>query len=190
VILHLNYMFRLGSVRRRSGFVLALCAVVALPVGGATGSATQSLSASINPIGALTVPASASLSPGTIAFQPFTGNLTLNYELRTTPTGGGTIGLIVSSDFSPSGGPSIASGALAYSCSGASLGTACSGTQTVSTTTQTPVLTLPASACTGGGGACSNQDPNSVNLNFKLTDDPGYATGTYSAQITFVISAT
>lgn len=161
-----------------------------MPAGGATGAGTQSLSAVINAIGTLTAPASASLLPGSTAFQPFTGSVTLSYQARTTPAGGGSIGLSMTSDFTPAGGPSIASGALTYICSGASLGSACSGTHTVSNTLQTPVLTLPASACTGGGGACSNPDPNSVNLTFTLTDNPGYPTGAYSAKITFVISAT
>jgi hypothetical protein len=96
---------------------------------------------------------------------------------------------MVASDFSPSGGPTAASGALTYLCGGANLGTACSGTQTASTTTQTPVLSVPASACTGGGGACSSQNPNSVSLTFTLIDSPVYSTGTYSANITFTISA-
>jgi len=170
---------------------LALSIMVMMPAGSAsTGTGTQSLSAMINPIGALTAPASATLAPNITAFQPFSGNVSLSYQARTTPAGGGSIGLSMSSDFAPAGGPSIASGALTYTCSGASLGSACSGTQTVSTTAQTPVLTLPASACTGGGGACSNPNPNSVNLTFTLTDSPAYPTGTYSAKITFVISAT
>jgi hypothetical protein len=114
----------------------------------------------------------------------------VSYRARTTPVGGGSITLNVSSDLSPSGGPSAATGALAYTCSGATLGTACSGSQTASTTVQTPVLTLPASACTGGGGACSSQNPNSVNLSFTLTDNPVYAAGAYSAKVTFIISAT
>jgi hypothetical protein len=161
-----------------------------MPAGGATGTGTQSLSAVIDAVGALTAPASASLSPNSTAFQPFTGSVSLSYQARTTPAGGGSIGLSMSSDFAPAGGPSISTGALTYTCSGASLGSACSGMQTVSTTAQTPVLTLPASACTGGGGACSNLNPNSVNLTFTLTDSPAYPTGTYSAKITFVISAT
>jgi hypothetical protein len=115
----------------------------------------------------------------------------VSYQVRTTPGGsGGKITLQVTNDFSPTGGPTAASGALTYVCGGANLGTACSGTQTASTTTSTPVLTVPASACTGGGGACSSQNPNSMNLTFTLTDNPVYPTGTYSANITFTISAT
>jgi hypothetical protein len=127
---------------------------------------------------------------GSQKFSPFTGTLPISYRVRTTPSGGGAVTVQVTSDFSPTGGPSAAAGAVTYSCGSASIGTACSGTQTASTTSQTPVLTLPASACTGGGGACSGNDPNSVTVTFTLTDNPAYSTGAYSAALTFVISAT
>jgi hypothetical protein len=169
---------------------LCLLTLAMIPASGSTGTGSQSLTATINPVGSLTVPASANLTTVGTTFHPFTGSLTVSYKARTTPVGGGSITVNVSSDFSPSGGPSAAGGALAYTCSAATLGTACSGSQTASTTVQTPVLTLPASACTGGGGACSSQNPNSVNLSFTLTDSPAYATGTYSARLTFTISAT
>jgi len=155
-----------------------------------TGTATQTLNATISPVGGLVLPGSTTLKAVGTTFQPFTGTLAVSYEVRTTPTGSGSITLQVTSDFTPAGGPSVSTGVLTYTCSGATLGTPCSGTRTASTTTQTPVLTVPASACTGGGGACSGQDPNTVNLNFTLTDDPGYATGSYSATVTFTISAT
>ena len=157
---------------------------------GSTGTGSQTLTATINPIGSVSVPGSTTLTTSVKTFQPFTGSLAVSYRARTTPTGGGTITLKVSSDFTPTGGPSAATGALSYTCSGATLGTACSGTQTASPSSQTPVLALPASGCTGGGGACSSQDPNSVNLIFSLTDDPGYVTASYSANVTFTISAT
>src|SRR5208283_1908743 len=129
-------------------------------------------------------------SHSSTTFQPFTATVAVSYEVRTTPVGSGSITLQVTSDFTPTGGPAAAAGALTYVCSGANLGTACSGTQTASTTTQTPVLTVPASTCTGGGGACSGQNPNSMNLTFTLTDSPAYPTSTYSANVTFTISAT
>jgi hypothetical protein len=174
--------------RCRPCFCLLTLAMI--PASGSTGTGSQTLSATINPVGSISAPAAASLTTSATTFQPFKGNLTVNYWARTTPVGGGSMTLNVSSDFSPSGGPSAAAGTLAYTCSGATLGTACSGSQTASTTVQTPVLPLPASACTGGGGACSSQIPNSVNLSFTLTDSPVYATGTYSANVTFTISAT
>jgi hypothetical protein len=161
-----------------------------LPAGGSIGTGSQSLSATVYPVGSITVPASAALTTSATKFQPFSGSVTLNYRSRTTPVGGGNVTLSVTSDFAPQGGPSVAAGALAYTCSGSTLGAACSGAQTASTTLQTPVLTLPAAACTGGGGPCSSQNPNSVTLTFILSDDPGYATGAYSARVKFTISAT
>jgi len=157
---------------------------------GATGTTTQTLSATISPVGRLVLPGSTTLTAAGTTFQPFTGTLAVSYEVRTTAAGGGSITLRVSSDFTPAGGPTAANGVLTYTCGAAGLGTACSGTQTASTTAQTPVLTVPAAACTGGGGACSGQDPNTINLNFTLTDQPAYATGTYTAQVTLLISAT
>lgn len=136
------------------------------------------------------MPAAAVLTTSSAKFLPFSGGLLLSYRTRSTPGGGGNLTLSVTRDFAPPGGPSVAAGALVYTCDGATLGTACSGVQTASTTSQTPVVTIPPSACTGGGGACNGQVPNSVNLSFILADDPGYATGTYSASLTFTISAT
>ena len=167
--------------------------VGALAIGhgiGGTGSVNQTLNAALSPIAKLSVPASLILTAGATKFAPFSGTLGVNYRARTTPGGSGTITLRVTSDFLPAGGPSAAAAALSYTCGSASLGTPCSGTQTASTTLQTPVLNLPASRCTGGGGPCSASDPASLNLNLTLTDNPGYATGSYSAQLTFTISAT
>lgn len=172
---------------------LALVGLAILPVGGSfgsTASTTQNLHALIYAIAKLSVPASVAMTPNVNRFSPFSASLPVSYRARSTSAGGGAITMKVTSDFSPSGGPSAGAAALTYTCGSATLGTPCSGTQTASTTLQTPVLTLPASACTGGGGACSAQDPNIVNLSFSLTDDPGYATGSYSAKLTFTISAT
>jgi hypothetical protein len=80
--------------------------------------------------------------------------------------------------------------ALTYTCTGATLGSNCSGMQTVSTVLATNVVTaIPAGSCTGGGSPCTTANPNTVNLNFSLTDDPKYKTGSYSATLTFTISA-
>lgn len=172
----------------KPGLLLPLLAMV--PAGGSTGTANQSLSAVINPIGSIAVPASATLISSSTTFKPFTGSVSVSYKARTSTAGGGTITMNVSSDFTPSGGPSAASGALTYTCSAATLGSACSGSQTASVTAQTPVLTLPASACTGGGGSCSSQSPNSVGVSFTLSDNPSYSTGAYSAKVIFTISTT
>jgi hypothetical protein len=176
---------------RRLWIYRLLAGVLAVANGsGGTGSMNQTLNASLQPVAKLSVPASLQLMPGATKFAPFSGAFAISYRARTTPAGTGLITVRVTSDFAPGGGPSAAAGALSYTCGSASLGTPCSGTQTASTTVQTPVLTLPSSACTGGGGACSASDPASVGLNLTLTDSPAYATGSYSASLTFTISAT
>jgi hypothetical protein len=183
-----------GIVRqpiRRFRLVLGLLGILPTATGlGSTGSTTQSLTAAIGAASQLTVASSATLTPGAGKFTPFQVTLPIGYWARTTPTGSGSITARVTADFTPTGGPSAANGMLTYTCASATYGAACSGSQTASTTAQTPVVTLPASACTGGGGACSAASPNTVNVNFSLTDSPTYTTGSYSAQITFTISAT
>ena len=157
---------------------------------GATGTTTQTLSATIDAIGKVSVPSSLTLTSAGTTFVAYSGNLSVSYKARTTATtGSGSLTLKATADFSPAGGPSISGGQVTYTCSAASLGTACSGTQTASTASQTNVVTLGAGVCTGGGGSCSSANPNTVQSTFKLSDNPAFKTGTYSATITFTISA-
>jgi hypothetical protein len=158
---------------------------------GATGTATQTLSAQIAPIAKVSVPSTLSVTSSGAMFAAFTGSLTVSYRARSTAsTGSGSITMEANSDFSPSGGPSIASGGLTYTCSSATLGTACRGTQTISTQSGTTVVTLGAGTCTGGGSPCSSTDPNTVQTSFTLTDNPSFNIGSYSATLTFTASAT
>ena len=154
---------------------------------GATGSTTQTLSATIDAIGKVSVPSSLTLTSAGTTFVAYSGNLSVSYKARTTTSG--SLTLKATADFSPAGGPSITSGQLTYTCSAASLGAACSGTQTVSTASPTNVVTLGANVCTGGGGSCSSTNPNSVQSTFTLLNNPAFKTGTYSATLTFTISA-
>jgi hypothetical protein len=181
-----------GPRRFRQLLILALSSFLAPALGtsGSSGSATQSLNLLLSPAGKLSVPASSTMLPGPSRFSLFQGTLAVTYRVRTTPGGTGNITLQVSSDFSPGGGPSAGTGALTYTCGSATLGAACSGSQVAALNFQTPVLAIPAGSCTGGGGTCSSEDPNSVTLNFVLADDPTYSTGSYAAQLTFTISAT
>ncbi|MGD0224878.1 MAG: hypothetical protein ABSF71_21325 [Terriglobia bacterium] len=158
----------------------------------------QTLTLNLEPAGLLySLPASVTLTHAGATFSAFTGGVTLNYRARTTASsGGGTITVKATTDFTcSSGGPCIGTppttgDALTYTCSGATLGTNCSGTQTVSTKTATTVVTIPAGACTGAGTPCNNAATNSVSVSLKLTDDPKYKTGSYSATLTWTISAT
>jgi len=178
---------------------VAVLAFLLLPSSSqaATGTALQTLSVTISPVGGLYSISALALTKAGTVFNNYTGTIaTFQYRARATDTtGSGSITVKATTDFSCSGGPCIATppspgDALTYTCSGATLGTACSGTQTVSTTASTPVLTLPASACTGGSPCSLNTpDPNTVSLTFALTNNPLYQTGNYSATLTFTISA-
>jgi len=157
---------------------------------------TQTLTAVISPEGGLfSFSNSVTLANAGSTLSSFAGTLSIQYRERTTQsTGGGSITVKATADFTPSGGPSVASppstgDALTYTCSAATLGSNCSGTQTVSTASSTSVVGFSASECTGGGGSCSSASPNTVTLSFTLTDDPKYHTGAYSATLTFTISA-
>jgi hypothetical protein len=172
---------------------LSGCLLLAL-VGAAqaqfASSGTTSLSVAIPPEAALQINTSTTTlsSAGATFNLNFTGTTNFTFKIRTTKTGGtGTINLKVTSDFSPAGGPSVltpptAGDALAYTCSLTGLGTACSGSQTASTTSSTPVGAFGANAMTPSAG-------DSGSVSWTLTDDPQYSTGTYTATVTFSISA-
>lgn len=168
---------------------LVLLVFFAIPA-TAQSIATQTVTAQLQPIGKLSTPAALALTIAGGAFTNFSGVLTLSHLVRTTSSGSGSITVQVTSDFSPAGGPSAASGNLTYSCGSASFGTPCSGTKTATTASQTQILTIPAFACTGGGGLCSNSRPNTLQVTFSVADSAAYKAGSYSSQVTFTISAT
>jgi hypothetical protein len=147
---------------------------------------TQSLQAVVSPLGKLAVPAGITLTAANSRFGNLTGSMMVSYWARTQSGGGGSVTLQANSEFTPTGGPSVAT--VVYSCTGATMGTGCSGNQTLHTGIQTSVIYLPGGICTGGGGACSNQDPNTIQLQFSAPNKAQYKTGAYSAQITFTIS--
>lgn len=153
------------------------------------GSQSQTLTVQTSPDGKLSVPSSASLTSAGTLFQPFTGNLLINYEVRTTPSGSASMTIQAASDFSPAGGPSVAAGNLTYTCGAASLGTACVGSTTVSASSQTSVVNIGSGTCTGGGGSCSSTSPNTVQMSFVLTNSPTFHTGAYTANLLLSISA-
>lgn len=127
-------------------------------------------------------------STGT-SFSNYTGTTAYTYKIRTLASGGsGTIQLQVTADFSPANGPSVASpptagDQLTYTCTVASPGTACTGTQVASTTAATSVATFGAAASSVAAG-------NTGSLSWTLTNDPLYRTGSYTATTTLTISAT
>jgi len=189
-----------GTFRPKPWIARCACAFIGAVLLGPSSlraqTVTQTLRVVISPLGNLfAFPNSVALSRSGVAFNSYTGTLRIQYRGRTTQaTGTGTITVQATADFAPAGGPSIAtppntSDVLTYTCSSATLGTPCSGQQKVSTNASTNVVTLSASQCTGGGGPCSSTDPDTVDLMFTLSDDPQYKVGSYSATLTFTISA-
>jgi hypothetical protein len=178
-------------------FIKVGVALLLLPVFSlAQNTVTQTLSATVVPLGGLFLQSTPLvLTKGSASANSFSGTITLSYRARTRQgTGQGTITVEAKADFAPALGPSIANPPSAgdtftYSCSGATLGVSCSGIQNVSTTAATTVVSIGASACTGGGAPCSSTDPNSANITFNLMDDPTYKTGSYTATLIWTISA-
>jgi hypothetical protein len=161
----------------------------ALPIRGIGDiqSTTQTVSVDVAPSGKLSLPPSVNLRSTDTRFGGnLSGTLAVSYWARTSAGGGGSVTVQAGSEFSPAGGPSVSS--VTYLCSGATLGTGCSGSQTLATSVQTPLVSLPGGACTGGGNVCTTQEPNTVLLTLSAPNKPHYKTGTYSALITFTIS--
>ena len=152
---------------------------------GPTGTTT--LSISVAAAAAIRIDTSTTnLTTGGSAFgSAYTGTTNLTYKVRTTQTtGAGSITLQVTSDFSPSGGPSLGAGdLLTYTCTAASSGTACSGSQTAATGSSTPVVTFAADAHSATAGDAGSTA-------WSLPNNPRYQTGTYTATVTYTISAT
>src|SRR5208337_718664 len=191
---------KVGRLITRLAPLVAVFALLVAPLcsQAQTTLGTQTLSLTLQNAVNMTLSSSnVSLTHTGTTFSNYTSasSLTISYWIRTTPsTGSGNV-QVQAAEFTPTGagGPVIGSsgGPLTYTCSGATLGTNCSGTQTLSTTTQTPVVTsIPAGACTGGGGSCSSAVSNTVSTSFTLTNNPAYKTGSYSSVLTFTISAT
>lgn len=167
---------------------------LAMFLGYATGafansvSATQTLSANVGAKAKLSVVQSnVTMVHVGATFANYAGAVTVQYKVRTTPSGSSTLLVQAASDFLPANGPSIANSDLTYTCSGATLGSACAGSQIVQTTSQTNVVTVGAAVCTGSG--CTGSDPNSVSISLTLVDSPTFKTGSYTTSLTFSISA-
>jgi hypothetical protein len=175
---------------RLAAFVCCVVLTVVSPAAGEMATLTQTIQLTLSPATKVSAPSSLTLTAPGGAFSNYSGTLTLRYKSRTLPGGAGaTITLKANGEFAPVGGPTVAGGALTYACSGATLGSGCSGSQTVSSTAQTPVIFVPPASCTGGGGLCSPGNPNNLNMNMQLSNSPAYRTGSYSTVLTFTVSS-
>jgi hypothetical protein len=182
-------------MKRRQIILLQLLAAffVTCPTmyGQFAGTGTTTLSVAVGPEAALQVTtATTTLATTGTIFNNYTGTTNLTYKIRTTKsTGSGTITLKVTTDFSGSGSPSpsvatppSAGDTLAYTCTVVAPGTGCSTSTNASTTAATNVATF-------GAGASSALAGNAASTVWTLTNDPTYGTGTYTATVTYTISA-
>ena len=181
--------------------VLILAAILMLAASSAfaqlgTTAPTATVAVTVAPEAALTIqtPALALTQTGT-NFSDYTGTTAFTYFVRTTKVGGtGTIVLQVTTDFTAGGGstpsvasPPTASDHLYYTCtvpnptSGTS--TPCSGVINSLTTAATNVAAFGTDARSSKAGVASS-------VVWGLSNDPLYQTGTYTATITYTISAT
>jgi len=163
---------------------------------GQSGTGTTTVSVTVAAEAALTVNTGTTTLTTTGFFAPYAGTTNLTYYIRTTQsTGSGSLALQVTSDFggaSCTGGPCVATppsagDALTYTCTVSAPGnngtaTPCTGSVTAKTTAQTNVATF-------GADNRSLVTGNSGSVTWALTDDPKYKTGTYTATVTFTISA-
>ena len=163
---------------------------------GQSGTGTTTVSVTVAAEAALTVNTGTTTLTTTGFFANYTGTTNLTYYIRTTQTTGtGSIVLQVTSDFGGvgcSGGPCVgtppsAGDALTYSCTVSNPGnngtaTPCTAPVTAKTSAQTNVALFGADNRSLVGG-------NTGSVSWALTDDPKYKTGTYTATVTFTISA-
>jgi hypothetical protein len=164
-------------------------AALSSPVLAEVAVVSQTVSVTLQPQGKVSVPSGLTLLKGAQAFTSYTGTMTVSFRARTTPATSATVTLEASGNFTPSGGPSLAAGDFTFTCGAAGYGTSCSGAQTVSSTSQRTVVTLPPAACMGGGVGCSATDPATVQVSFQLANDPTVSTGTYSLPVVFTVSS-
>ena len=157
-----------------------------------TATVTSNMNVTVGAESALTIQSANTNFSAPTLFSNYTGTTNFTYFVRTTKTGGsGTITLQITTDFGPSGGPSVASpptasDKLTYNCTvpAASSGTvtACTGPVTASTSASTNVATFAADTRTNTAGVSSS-------ISWTLTNDPLYQTGSYTAVATFTVSA-
>jgi len=172
--------------------LLATLAALLVPCAFAqlgTTAPTSTVSVTVGPEAGLTInTADAPLTTAGTNFSDYTGTTNFTYFIRTTQSGGtGNITLQVTGDFAPSGGPSVANppstgDALTYAVTASTPAVKATGTLTSSKAAATAVASF-------GANARSAKTGNTGSTAWTLTNDPQYATGSYTATVTWTISA-
>jgi hypothetical protein len=167
-----------------ASFGLALLCAASTALAQATATATVTVGAEAG----LTVSATPPLTKSGGPFGPFTGTTNLMYYVRTSQgSGSSSIVAKVTSDFSPINGPSAGAGDLKYTCAVSAPGsggtaTPCSGLIVASPGNPTAVASF-------GPDARSSITGNSASVQWTLNNSPSFKAGSYSATVTFTISA-
>jgi hypothetical protein len=175
--------------------LLALTAVMlfaaSLSFAQTNASGTSTLSVNVGAEAAIKVDTTPAFTSSGI-FGDYTATTPLTYWVRTIAAG--TITVQITSDFSTGGhggGPSVANppnsgDLLAYTCTAAAPVTgeanACSTAQTASTGSATNVVTFAATTESDKAG-------DAASTSWTFTNDPAYKAGSYSATVTYTISA-
>lgn len=170
---------------------LAMVSSAFAVVGSTATTQTSSVSVNVAAEAAISVPSDVTLTSLGTNFADYTGTTNFNYFIRTGATNGtGAITMYVSTDFAPAGGPSVANpptsgDTLKYTPTVSSPGVAASGplTAAVGAGNATNVGTF-------GIDAHSTKAGNAASVAWVLSNDPLYKTGSYTAVITWTISAT
>lgn len=153
---------------------LAIGMVLLLPA--ALAQTTTTLSVVVGPEASITVSSPTNLTtPG--SFANYTGTTSFTYKIRTST--GGSIVLQPAAEIAGSG-PKLAN--LSYAPSVTAPGTAA--------TPDALAVGSSSAVATFGANAHSALAGNSGSVSWSLVNDPSYATGTYTVDVTFTISAT
>jgi hypothetical protein len=170
-----------------AGFALLLTTTMMFAQVGTT-APTNNVNVTVAAEAALTIAGDANLTSAGTNFADYTGTTNFTYFVRTSAgAGSGTISLKVTTDFGPTGGPSVASPLTAsdklhYANTVSSPGSAAADVD-ASTAASTGVATFGADAHSAKAG-------NSGSTAWTLSNDPLYKTGSYQAVVTYTISAT
>jgi len=166
------------------------CVILMAPAafGQFAATGTTSVSVTVAAEAAIRIDTATTTLTAPSLFADYVGTTSFTYKVRTgTASGAGTITLQVTSDFG-AGGPSVATppsagDTLAYTCTVAAPATGCTGSLNASTSAATSVATFSHDAHSLKAGTTGS-------TGWVLTNDPVYKVGTYSATVTYTISAT
>jgi len=177
-----------NKLTKRLGLAALLAGLGAGSAFGDSATGTTNLQVTVAPEASIVVDTATTPLTSSGIFGDYTGTTGYTYKIRTTQsTGSGSVVLQISSDFAPTGGPSVGSpvngDTLSYTCTTTAPATACSGSQTSSTSTTTPVASFGADAHSLAAGTSGNTTI------WDLTNDPAYQTGSYQATATYTIAA-